>query len=76
MPKARVVITAVAVEKRPVSGVARTYGVARSWMYALLARHRAEDEAAFEPMPRRPKTKASLARVARQRLRHATRRAG
>ena len=57
MSKARLVITAVTVEKRPVSEVARTYGVARSWMYALLARHRAEDEAAFEPMPRRPKTK-------------------
>ena len=57
MSKARLVITAVTVEKRPVSEVARTYGVARSWIYALLARHRAEDEAAFEPMPRRPKTK-------------------
>ena len=30
MSKARLVITAVTVEKRPVSEVARTYGVARS----------------------------------------------
>ena len=56
MSKARLVITAVTVEKRPVSEVARTYGVARSWIYALLARYRAEGEAAFEPRSRRPKT--------------------
>jgi DNA-binding phage protein len=36
MSKARLVITAVIVEKRPVSEVARSYGVARSWIYALL----------------------------------------
>jgi transposase InsO family protein len=56
MSKARLVITAVTVEKRPVSEVARTYGVARSWIYTLLARYEAEGEAAFEPRSRRPKT--------------------
>ena len=56
MSKARLVITAVIVEKRPVSEVARSYGVARSWIYTLLARYRAEGEAAFEPRSRRPKT--------------------
>jgi transposase InsO family protein len=56
MSKARLVITAVTVEKRPVSEVARSYGVARSWIYALLARYQAEGEAAFEPRSRRPKT--------------------
>ena len=56
MSKARLVITAVTVEKRPVSEVARAFGVARSWIYALLARYRAEGEAAFEPRSRRPKT--------------------
>jgi transposase InsO family protein len=56
MSKARLVITAVMVEKRPVSEVARSYGVARSWIYALLARYREEGEAAFEPRSRRPKT--------------------
>src|SRR5215469_4389882 len=56
MSKTRLVITAVTVEKRPVSEVARTYGVARSWIYALLARYREEGEAAFEPRSRRPKT--------------------
>jgi transposase InsO family protein len=56
MSKARLVITAVTVEKRPVSEVAGSYGVARSWIYALLARYREEGEAAFEPRSRRPKT--------------------
>jgi transposase InsO family protein len=56
MSKARLVITAVTVEKRPVSEVARAYGVARSWIYTLLARYRAEGEAAFEPRSRRPGT--------------------
>src|SRR5262245_34084238 len=59
MSNARLVITAVTVEKRPVSEVARAYGVARSWVYALLARYQAEGEAAFEPRSRRPKTSPS-----------------
>ena len=59
MSKARLVITAVTVEKRPVSEVARSYGVARSWIYTLLARYEAEGEAAFEPRSRRPKTSPS-----------------
>jgi transposase InsO family protein len=54
MSKARLVITAVITEKRPVSEVAHDYGVARSWICALLARYRAEGEAAFEPRSRRP----------------------
>ena len=56
MSKARLVITAVTVEKRSVSEVARTYGVARSWIYTLLARYEEEGEAAFEPRSRRPRT--------------------
>jgi len=59
MSKARLVITAVTVEKRPVSEVAKSYGVARSWVYKLLARYQAEGEAAFEPRSRRPKTSPS-----------------
>jgi len=59
MSKARLVITAVTAEKRPVREVARTYGVARSWVYALLARYQAEGEGAFEPRSRRPKTSPS-----------------
>ncbi|MGW5190601.1 integrase core domain-containing protein [Kribbella sp. NPDC004138] len=48
--------TAVVVEKRPVAEVVAQYGVARSWVYELLARWRLEGEAAFEPRSRRPKT--------------------
>src|SRR3984885_6377484 len=55
MSKARLVITAVTAEKRPVSEVAKSYGVARSWVYTLLARYEAEGAAAFEPRSRRPK---------------------
>jgi transposase InsO family protein len=54
--KARLVITAVVEQHRPVAEVASSYGVARSWVYELLARYRAEGEAAFEPRSRRPKT--------------------
>jgi transposase InsO family protein len=56
MSKSRLVITAVTLEKRPISEVARTYGVARSWIYKLLDRYRTEGDAAFEPHSRRPKT--------------------
>ena len=55
MSKARLVIIAVIVEKRPVSDVARSYGVARSWIWALLERYRAEGDAALEPRSRRPR---------------------
>jgi transposase len=52
--KARLVITAVVVEGRPVREVSAAYGVARSWIYELLVRYHAEGEAAFEPRSRRP----------------------
>jgi transposase InsO family protein len=55
--KARLVITAVVVEGRSPSEVARTYGVARSWVYKLVARYRVEGDAAFEPRSRRPHTR-------------------
>jgi indolepyruvate decarboxylase len=44
MSKARLVITAVIVERRPVGEVAGSCGVARSWIYTLLARYRAEGQ--------------------------------
>lgn len=56
MSKARLVITAVTLEKRTVAEVATTYGVARSWVYELLARYRDEGEAAFEPRSKAPPT--------------------
>jgi len=55
--KARLVITAVVVEGRSPSEVARTCGVARSCVYTLVARYRAEGDAAFEPRSRRPVTR-------------------
>ena len=54
MPKNRLVITAVVIQKRPVHEVAATYGVSRSWLYELLARYRTEGEAVFEPRSKRP----------------------
>ena len=56
MSQARLVITAVVLEQRPVPEVVAEYGVSRSWIYELLARYRAEGEAAFEPRSRRPLT--------------------
>jgi transposase InsO family protein len=56
MSKARLVITAVVVEGRSQSEVARAYGVSQGWVSRLVARYRAEGEAAFEPRSRRPKT--------------------
>lgn len=57
MSKARLIITAVVVEGRSPTEVASTYGVARSWVYALVARYRAEGDTAFEPRSRRPRTR-------------------
>jgi transposase InsO family protein len=54
--KARLVITAVVVGGRRPVEVAATYGVARSWVYELVARWRVQGDAAFEPRSRRPKT--------------------
>jgi transposase InsO family protein len=54
--KARLVITAVVVEGRSQSEVAREYGVSQGWISRLLARYRREGEAAFTPRPRRPHT--------------------
>jgi|SRR6266545_1740052 len=56
MSKARLVITAVIVEGRSQGEAARAYGVSQGWVSRLLARYRAEGEAAFEPRSRRPKT--------------------
>jgi transposase InsO family protein len=53
--KARLVITAVVVKGRSPSEVAATYGVARSWVYELIARYRAEGDSALEARSRRPK---------------------
>ena len=54
MSKARLVITAVVIEKRTVAEVVAEYGLSRSRVYELLARYREEGEAAFEPRSSRP----------------------
>jgi transposase InsO family protein len=54
--KARLVITAVTIENRPVAEVVADYGVSRSWVYELLARYRDEGASAFEPRSKRPHT--------------------
>ena len=54
MSKARLVITAIEIEGRSVTEVAKSYEVSRSWIYELLARYRTEGDAAFEPRSRRP----------------------
>jgi transposase len=54
MSMGRVVITAVVVEGRSKSEVARDYGVSRRWVQALVARYLTECESAFEPRLRRP----------------------
>jgi transposase InsO family protein len=56
MSKARLVVTAVVVEGRSQSEVAREYGVSQPWVSRLVARYRVEGEAAFEPRSRRPHT--------------------
>ena len=55
MSKRRLVITAVLAGQSQ-SAVARTYGVSQGWISRLMARYRAEGEAAFEPSSRAPKT--------------------
>jgi transposase InsO family protein len=56
MSKARLVITAVVVEGRSQGEVARAYGVSQGWVSRLVARYRAEGQAAFAPRSRRPKS--------------------
>jgi transposase InsO family protein len=56
MSRARLVITAVTAEGLSQGEAARRYGVSQGWVSKLLARYRAEGEAAFEPRSRRPGT--------------------
>ncbi len=56
MSKRRLVITAVVVEGRTHAEVAAEYGMSRSWVTKLVARYRAEGDAAFQPRSRRPRS--------------------
>jgi transposase len=53
MSKAQLVITAVVIEGRSKSEVARDYGLSRYWVHQLVCRYQAEGAAAFEPRSRR-----------------------
>jgi transposase InsO family protein len=54
--RARLVITAITKQGLTQAEAARTYGVSPGWVSRLMARHRSEGDAAFEPRSRRPKT--------------------
>ena len=56
MSKARLIITAVVVEGRSKSEVARDYDVSRYWVHQLVRRYQVEGETAFEPRSRRPQS--------------------
>lgn len=53
MSKAQLVITAVLLEGRTKSEVARDYGLSRYWVQQLVKRFAAEGTAAYQPRSRR-----------------------
>jgi transposase InsO family protein len=55
MSKAQLVITAVVLEGRSKTDVARDYEVSRQWVHQLVARYNSDGAAAFEPRSRRPR---------------------
>ena len=56
MSKARLIITAVIIQGRSQSEVARDYSVSKGWVSKLVARYRVEGSTAFEARSRRPHT--------------------
>ena len=56
MSKARLVITAIETEGITQAEAARRYGVSEGWVSKLMARRRAEGDAAYEAKSRRPVT--------------------
>jgi transposase len=54
MSKARLIITAVVLEGRSKSEVARDYDVSRYWFQQLVKRYLAEGEATYQSRSRRP----------------------
>ena len=60
MSKGQLVITAVAVEGRSKSEVARDYDVSRQWVQQLCRRYATEGATAFEPRSRRPQRMPEL----------------
>ena len=77
MSKAQLVITAVVLEGRSKSEVARDYDVSRHWVQQLCKRYDAEGAAAFEPRSRRPhRNPRAVGTDARRKDRAATQNAG
>ena len=64
MSLARLVITAVTVEQRSKSAVARDYGLSRRWVQKLLARYIQDGDTAFEARSRRPHSSPNKTSVA------------
>jgi transposase InsO family protein len=58
MSKAQLVITAVVLEGRSKSEVARDYDLSRQWVHQLVTRYKTGGAVAFEPRSRRPHTNA------------------
>jgi transposase InsO family protein len=56
MNKARLIITAITIEKLTQNEVARRYGVSQSWVSKLVTRFEQEGEAALTPKSQRPHT--------------------
>lgn len=54
MRRGQLVITAVVLEGRSKSAVARDYELSRTWVQQLVRRYQAERNAAFAPRSRRP----------------------
>ncbi|MDX6226626.1 MAG: hypothetical protein QOI76_16 [Frankiales bacterium] len=54
MGMAQLVVTAVLIEGRDKSAVARDYGLSRRWVQTLVARYLAEGDAGLQPRSRRP----------------------
>ena len=64
MDLASYVVRAVVVEGRSVGEVAASHGMARSWLYELLARYRAEGEGGLRPQSKRPRSSPTRVSVA------------
>ena len=56
MGRARYLVDAMVVEGRSPTELARVHGIARSWLYKLLARYREGGYPALEPRSRRPRS--------------------
>lgn len=72
MSNAQLVITAVVLEGRSKTEVARDYGVSRQWIQQLCKRYEADGDAAYLPRSRRPHHSSSRHRRGRRAHRTAT----